>query len=442
MKKIDNNELSLRILSSTSQGILLYLILSLINYWFSIKGVSLIFTVTIGFISFFVSMTLENMNIKASSRQIVNISIGLLISTVIVIIFNIDRAIPAIFVCASEYFIIWISTIKSVNDEVSGLYDRELFYRNMAIIFVINIIYYTVGSFIEYSPDINQASILLIVFSLFLLIGIRSASTMKNSDDAGKFTQEAIKIVAILLLVFIFSSTWLQTNIIVLIKFTAGVIFKGVYFLSIPVLYTLTFIAEKLKSIVVAKGSSDSGISGDSGKPLDVLAEFDSHSIEQIGSVISIIVVSLVLAFILYFSYKHFIKSKTKKNQYDYSESREFILKSKDYKKNYRFSKMKTRLRFILDDIKLGIGADYDLKIRNEYKRFLIALQNRGIVKNNVTASGIFKQLKDEMRNNKDGLEALTCIYEKIRYGGRGSNKEEYEIFQSSIKAVIKELKD
>lgn len=441
MKKIDYNELALRILSSTSQGVFLYLVLSLINYWFSIQGISLIFTIIIAFTSLLVAITLESTNIKASTKQIVTICIGVLVSTGIVAIFNIDKAIPALFVCASEYFVIWISAVKSVSCEVSGLYDRELFYRNMAIIFVINVIYYTIGNFIEYSPDINQASIMLIVFSLFLLIGIRSASTMKNSDDTRKFSQEVIKIIVILLFIFIFSSTWLQINLLLLVKFVAGLVFQGIYFLSKPVLYALAFIAEKLRIMVAAKGSSDSGISGESGKPPDVLPEFDSRSIEQIGSVISIIVVLLVLVFMVHFSYKYFIKRKATESQRDYSESREFILKLKNHKNNGRFDKMKKKLRFILDDIKLGIGADYDLKIRNEYKRFLIALQNRGIVKSNVTASSILEQLRDEMNNNEDGLEALTCIYEKIRYGRKGSNKEEYESFQISIKAVMRELK-
>ncbi len=442
MKRIDYSELALRILSSMTQGTFLYLILSLINYWFSMKGISLILTVITLFVSLFVFMILENINIKASTRQIAYLCIGVLVSIGIVTISNIDRSIPTLFVCASEYFVVWISIIKSANCPISGLYDRESFYRNMAIIFVINIIYYTIGNFIEYSPDINQASIMFIIFSLLLLIGIRSESTMKNRDDTTKFTQEAIKIIVIVLLVFVFSSSWLQANIILLIKFAAGLVFQGIYFLSKPVLYMLTFIAEKLRSMVVAKGGLDSGISGDAGKPPDALAEWDSYHIEQIGSVISIIVVSLILASIIYFSYKHFIKAKAKGSQRDYSESREFILKSKDHKDNGRFDKVKKRLNNILDNIKLGISADYDLKIRNEYKRFLIALQNRGIVKDNITASGIFKQLKGELSNSKDGLEALTYIYEKIRYGGKGSNKEEYESFQSSIKAVMRELKD
>lgn len=440
MKKINLNELALRIVSSTSRGILLYLVLSLVNFWFSIRAISLIFTVVISLISFISAIILKNTNIKDSTNQILYISIGALMSISIVAIFNVDRSIPALFINALEYSLIWISTMKSVNCEVSGLYHRELFYRNLAIIFVINIIYYTIGDFKEYSTDINQAGIMLIVLSLLLLIGIRNASTMKNDDNPRKLAQEAGKIVAILLFIFIFSSTWLQTNLLSLVSFIAGLVFQGIFFLSRPVLYALAFVAEKLKSIVTEGGSSDSGFSGNDKTQLDALNEFDYSSLQQLGSIISIIIVVLAITLIIYFSYKYFMKSKSKENECDYSESREFIIKTKEYKSNGRFSALKKRMNNILDDIKLGIGTDYDLKIRNEYKKFLIVLLNRKIVKDNATASDIFQQLGNIVSNDKDGLEALTCIYEKIRYGGKGSDKEEYENFQKSMKAVMKVL--
>lgn len=448
MRLFKNKQLRLRMIAVVAESILFYIGFLFANQIVNGSRINIVFFIVTALCGLFINFLPYNSFDKRKHSLIFG-SLGLAIAVLSLGISAINGfnlfALPLGFILLIFlYYRSYISYLANVFYvyTVGGIYQSILF------LFVINVAVVFWGrGFGAISEELMRYSVLYIIMALYMLSEVKNFRYVSKSENARKTAFDIIVTCFIIMITLIMSIPSVFKIVafpfVTTFQFIYGWIVKGILLITYPIAILINYIYSfipKVDQEGIAKPDVDSTM-GIADKYEGALNNVNSPIVQLIGKALAFIFMLIICAYAIYLLFTFINRITKSREEDDFVEKKEFILRSRKKKTPGLISKLAGSMKRVSGSISFMLNADNGDKLRNEYKTFIQKLYNKKIIEsNNYTAQDILQQLLTLIPSQKDALTSITVTYEEVRYGVRCPIDNELKGFRKNIAEISKSL--
>lgn len=446
MKLFKDGKLLLRAFTAVTEALLFYNAFLFINQMVGGTKINLVFFIMMALCGLFLNLLPYNSSDNRKGNLVFGY-IGLAMATLAIVITAIigGMNVFALPVGFSALLLIYWRAYGIYFVNISYVYTAKGFYKRMLLLFLLN----GAAGFwsINYgviAEELTRLSMLYIILALYNLSEVKNFRYV-NKEENIRRTPFDITITSLMLIISVIMSIPKIFNIVMLpfaaaFRWIYGWIVKGFMLITYPIIKLFDFVTE------IIKNRSLLGLRQDNLEEVveqsEEIAEYMPPPIvELIGKVLAYIVMLLVFAFVVFLLFKIINRIMKTDKEVDFTEEREFILRTGKQRSPGIFNKLKETLKKATESISFILTADNRDKLRNEYKGFVQKIYNKKVIADyNNTAQEIFELMLSKLPEQKGLLSEVTGLYEEVRYGTKYPEDGELKSFKKNITEITRNL--